>query len=86
MQAGEGGFVESCIEHVAAQGSNFDKYAINGVTEVDAFTAWWKSDGEPASKHWYVLPICTSLSQPVVVNVPQARGVACGGDNRGMRN
>eukprot|EP00038_Savillea_parva_P009105 m.181293 g.181293 ORF g.181293 m.181293 type:complete len:413 (-) comp15219_c0_seq1:237-1475(-) len=50
---GEGGFVESCLEHVAAQGNNFDVYTINGVTEVDAFTKWWQSDNEPASNHWY---------------------------------
>lgn len=50
---GEGGFVESCIEHVAAQGPAFDKYEINGVTEVDAFINWWKSDGtDPAAQHW----------------------------------
>lgn len=49
---GEGGFVESCLEHVAAQGNSFDSYAIGGVTEVDAFTKWWLSDNEPAANHW----------------------------------
>jgi hypothetical protein len=42
---GEGGFLETCIEHVAAQGPSFDKFTIDGVKEVDAFIKWWKSDG-----------------------------------------
>ena len=51
---GEGGFVESCLEHVAAQGSSFDKYVINGTTMQQALTAWWDaSTDEPASQHWY---------------------------------
>jgi hypothetical protein len=53
--AGEGGFVESCLEHVAAQGGAFDRYAIGGVTMQAALSAWWKSDGtEPAASHWYL--------------------------------
>lgn len=56
--AGEGGFVESCLEHVAAQGNAFDSYTIDGVKEVDAFTAWWLSDGtDAAAQHQYLL--CT---------------------------
>lgn len=51
-RAGEGGFLETCIEHVAAQGAAFDIYAINGVKEDEAFIKWWKSDGEPAADHW----------------------------------
>ena len=61
---GEGGFVESCLEHVAAQGNMFDVYAIDGVTEVDAFTAWWLSDGtDPAAKHQY-LPCTFNVAPP----------------------
>merc|ERR1711990_932895 len=53
--AGEGGFVESCLEHVAAQGAAFDKYSINGIVMQKALSAWWASDGtEPADKHWYL--------------------------------
>ena len=53
---GEGGFVESCLEHVGAQSSKrFDTYTINGTTEKDALTKWWQSDGtEPAATHWYL--------------------------------
>lgn len=70
---GEGAFVESCVEHVAAQSNSFDAYAINGVKEVDAFTAWWLSDGtDPASKHQYTP--CTFN-----VNPPHQCNPTCGG-------
>ena len=42
---GEGGFLETCIEHVAAQGNAFDVYQINGTKENAALTKWWLSDG-----------------------------------------
>ena len=51
---GEGGFVTSCLEHVAAQSSAFfDNYTIGSLSEQAALTAWWLADGtEPAAKHW----------------------------------
>lgn len=52
-RAGEGGFVESCLEHVAAQGAAFDKYTIKGATMQQALSTWWATDGtEPAASHW----------------------------------
>ena len=51
---GEGGFITSCLEHVAAQTSTFfDNYTINALSEQEALGRWWESDGaDPASKHW----------------------------------
>eukprot|EP01047_Picozoa_sp_COSAG01_P025977 COSAG01_NODE_1657_length_9590_cov_441.132336_11_plen_131_part_00 len=52
---GNGGFVESCIEHVAAQGRAFNTYknGVSGLTMQQALTAWWRSGlDEPAAKHW----------------------------------
>ena len=42
-RAGNGGFVESCVEHVAAQGTAFNTYrnGISGLTMQQALTAWW---------------------------------------------
>ena len=72
---GEGGFVESCLEHVAAQGTAFDRYAIDGVKEVDAFTSWWLSDGtDPASKHQY-LPCSFNVQPPHQCNPSCGMGV-----------
>ena len=52
---GNGGFVESCIEHVAAQGpafNTFKNYA-SGLTMQQALTAWWESGlAAPATQHW----------------------------------
>eukprot|EP00051_Salpingoeca_urceolata_P027562 m.482060 g.482060 ORF g.482060 m.482060 type:complete len:396 (+) comp22419_c0_seq1:238-1425(+) len=64
-QPGNGGFVESCLEHCGNQDtSHFVRYAINGVTAKDAISAWWQSDGtDPASKHWY-LPCRLSQTAP----------------------
>ena len=41
QRPGEGGFVETCYEHVAAQGARFDRYALRGVVERDALGKWW---------------------------------------------
>jgi len=66
--AGEGGFVESCIEHVAAQSNKFAEYAINGTVENKAFIKWWLSDGtEPAADHWY-LPCRFNTAAPYQCN------------------
>ena len=51
---GEGGFVESCLEHVAAQGRAFDTYAIGGTTMQQALTAWWWHGGQNQSSHWFL--------------------------------
>ena len=50
---GNGGFIESCLEHCAAQGSiDANKYAIDGVTMTQALTAWWNDvDTAPAQSH-----------------------------------
>ena len=51
-RAGEGGFVESCLEHVAAQGAMFNKYMLDGLTEQAAISRWWHSEaGAPADWH-----------------------------------
>jgi hypothetical protein len=50
---GNGGFVESCLEHVTAQGAGYDVVEIGGVTMQQALTAWWRAPkGAPASAHW----------------------------------
>ena len=55
MRAGEGGFVESCLEHVAAQGGAFDKYSIRDTTMQEALSTWWEAaNDEPAASHWYL--------------------------------
>lgn len=60
--AGEGGFVESCLEHVAAQTSNFGKYELDGVKMVEAFNQWWSEDASKAAK-WH-LPCKLSEAVP----------------------
>merc|ERR1712137_173987 len=59
--AGEGGFVETCLEHVAAQGSNFAKYEIDDVTMGDAFDQWWTADR--SDPMWHV-PCMLNSSTP----------------------
>ena len=51
---GNGGFVESCLEHCGAQTSkNFMTYAIGGVTMQQALSAWWNdAPTAPSAKHW----------------------------------
>ena len=52
---GEGGFIHSCLEHVAAQGvAAYTGYQLRNTTLVNALSQWWVAgDQEPASKHWY---------------------------------
>ena len=64
-RAGEGGFIESCLEHCGAQNPHgFDDYTIRGVTMQAALSHWWNSDvSDPAAKHWY-LPCQLSEKAP----------------------
>merc|ERR1712032_610651 len=59
---GEGGFVESCLEHVAMQGSSWNTYEIDGVKTVDAFDSWWAGDGR--QKALWHLPCDLNASAP----------------------
>lgn len=58
---GEGGFVESCYEHVQGQGGGFGKYTINGTSEQEALTRWWHAPPS-APAVWY-LP-CSLRADP----------------------
>ena len=52
---GNGGYIESCIEHVAGQTRAYNTYRspASGLTMQQALTAWWDSGfKEPAAKHW----------------------------------
>eukprot|EP00656_Telonema_subtile_P018963 TRINITY_DN20301_c0_g1_i1.p1 TRINITY_DN20301_c0_g1~~TRINITY_DN20301_c0_g1_i1.p1 ORF type:complete len:190 (+),score=28.07 TRINITY_DN20301_c0_g1_i1:113-682(+) len=49
---GEGGFVESCYEHVAAQGYSFNEYEIQGTTMQQALSKWWAGEGQ--EPQWYL--------------------------------
>lgn len=53
---GNGGFIESCMEHVAAQGTRgANGIAQGGVSMMDALSAWWEApDDTPASEHWHL--------------------------------
>lgn len=64
-RAGEGAFIESCLEHVAEQNSAmFDGYVIGGVSMQQALSKWWLADGtQPAVEHHY-LPCELSLAPP----------------------
>jgi hypothetical protein len=64
-RAGEGGFVESCLEHCGAQNAKgFDGYTIKSTAMDAALTGWWNSDGsDPASAHWY-LPCNLNTAAP----------------------
>ena len=54
-RAGNGGFIESCMEHVAAQGDKANTIAQGGVSMMDALAAWWDApDGAPAAPHWHL--------------------------------
>ena len=88
---GNGGYIESCIEHVAGQGKAFNTYKnpTSGLTMQQALTAWWESGlDEPAEKHWQLPcqlhqhgafgqcnPSCTA---PLVPD--SARQAACASD------
>jgi hypothetical protein len=64
-KVGEGGFVESCLEHCGAQNAaGFDGYTIKSVAMHDALSKWWNSDGtDPALTHWY-LPCKLNAAAP----------------------
>jgi hypothetical protein len=52
QRAGEGFFVESCLEHCGAQGAKFDSYSLSGTTMVDALAAWWDAPvSQPSAAH-----------------------------------
>jgi len=51
---GNGLFAYSCYYHVAETTGHWNKIAINGVTLRQAFTKWYLSNDEDASKHTYV--------------------------------
>jgi len=63
---GNGGFIESCIEHVAGQTPfyNVIKNEKSGLTMQQALTKWWNSGfAEPAAKHW-VMPCTLQVTGP----------------------
>lgn len=64
-KAGNGAFVESCLEHCGTQTeAGFDGYTIQGVTAKQALGAWWNSPVDtPAAKNTYV-PGCTLSDTP----------------------
>jgi len=62
QQPGEGGFITSCLEHVAAQGGGFGQFSIDGVLERDALSKWWHAD-EQAEPMWW-LPCSLSATAP----------------------
>jgi len=51
---GNGLFAYSCYMHVAEVTGHWNKITVNGVTMREAFTQWYLSDNDPASKHTYV--------------------------------
>lgn len=55
---GNGGFIESCLEHVAAQYSGtVNKYAVGGVTMMQGLIAWWNDPVDSPSYerlHWHL--------------------------------
>jgi hypothetical protein len=67
-----GGFVESCLEHVAAQmNRGIDGIQIAGVSMRQALSAWWNDDGvgarggiaAAAGTHWH-LPCTVTQAAP----------------------
>ena len=56
---GNGGFLTSCHTHCEAQGSDFTKFAIDGVTMGDAVRAWLASNAAaaggaaPSAPNWH---------------------------------
>eukprot|EP00750_Incisomonas_marina_P018288 INCI2807.1.p1 GENE.INCI2807.1~~INCI2807.1.p1 ORF type:complete len:439 (-),score=56.39 INCI2807.1:65-1381(-) len=63
---GEGGFVESCFEHVALQSSSpFERYSLNGTIARDALAKWWNSGFKDPSHHHFYLPCSLNVhSEP----------------------
>jgi hypothetical protein len=69
-KTGNGGFIESCLEHVAAQGYKSNIIQINGVTMAKALSDWWDEDGATEGDdgtargiHWH-MPCDLHLSSP----------------------
>ena len=62
VRTGEGGFVESCLEHVAAEWGGFNKYMIDGPLERDALTQWWDAPSTSPPMWW--LPCQLSATPP----------------------
>ena len=69
-KTGNGGFIESCLEHVAAQGYKSNIIQINGVTMAKALSDWWdedvatEGDDDTAREiHWH-MPCDLHLSSP----------------------
>jgi len=63
-RAGSGGFIESCMEHVAAQGGKANTIEQGGTSMMDALVAWWGApEGAPASEHW-TLPCTLHATAP----------------------
>jgi hypothetical protein len=62
---GEGGFIESCLEHCGTQNAaGFDGYSVRGTAARAALSGWWNGDGaDPAAKHQY-LPCALSEEAP----------------------
>jgi hypothetical protein len=61
---GNGGFIESCMEHCAAQGNRWNQIKQSGVTIQEAHSKWWNAaDGAPASEHWH-LPCTLNAAGP----------------------
>ena len=65
QKPGNGGFIESCLEHCAAQtSSTANTYAIGGVTMMQGLTAWWAdAAAAPAERHWH-LPCSLNEAAP----------------------
>ena len=65
QKPGNGGFVESCLEHCAAQSSaEATTFEIDGVSMMQALTSWWyDAETVPAKEHWH-LPCSLSTSLP----------------------
>ena len=57
-QSGNGGFIESCMEHVAAQGSPGTKIEQNGTSMAAALSSWWENSEifskSDAGRFWHL--------------------------------
>jgi hypothetical protein len=63
-RAGNGGFIESCVEHCLAMGAGWNIVQQNNVTIQQAVSAWWDApNGAPALGHWH-LPCTIRSSAP----------------------
>lgn len=68
-RSGNGAYIESCLEHVAAEYGGWIVYETGqfNITMRDAVALWWSSDSEPASHHIY-LPQLLSRDEPHQTN------------------